>query len=424
MKAKNLTILIILLIAIPAAGAAQEKAAAPLDLETALRLALQHNPRLGAAQQGVQAAEAEASQLGALPNPRINWRLEAVGAEDPLELTERIIGIVQDIPIGGRTFAAYDVGAKRADQSRFLRDAVARDIRLEVIRAYFGACHQQVRLRTQERILKLVEDGLTLTRARLENGEIIESELAQAEIEFLREKKVRDLINVEYANSLKTLAFAIGAGDLVIASVIDQLSEVPVVRGGTAGLLEGPAARNPELLFARSAIEVEKAEQRQLQREAIPDLELSLSHRSIRVLDVSTYDVGLAISIPLFDRNQGAIAASRARQRAAELQLQAVEQCLANRSRQTAALLAVSGEQVVQTRDELLPRARRVLETAEVRYQAGDIDLSEVLRARRQFAQLEMELLDRQLQAWLLWVELESLVGTGDVHSPTEMERQ
>jgi outer membrane protein TolC len=62
-------------------------------------------------------------------------------------------------------------------------------------------------------------------------------------------------------------------------------------------------------------------------------------------------------------------------------------------------------------RDDGLPRAKTVLETAEKRYSAGDARVTDLLNVRRDWASAELSYLESLRDVASAWAELRSLLA-------------
>jgi outer membrane protein TolC len=149
-------------------------------------------------------------------------------------------------------------------------------------------------------------------------------------------------------------------------------------------------------------IAVQRARIDLAETQRIPDVSLELLYR--RISDVeNTVDVGLRVPIPLFNRSQGSIREARADFVAAEARARAARHALALELQTAYGTLASAIAAAQLLRDEILPRAESVLQSAETRYASGDISLAELLPIRRDWTRVRLEYLDalqHVMQAW------------------------
>jgi cobalt-zinc-cadmium efflux system outer membrane protein len=147
----------------------------------------------------------------------------------------------------------------------------------------------------------------------------------------------------------------------------------------------------------------------------------ALYHR-LEATRENTFDIGLSIPLPLFNRNQGRVREARAEAEAAEARLRSTRLDLHARLREAHAILTSSLATTRALQAEILPRADTVLKAAEARHAAGDMGLSEVLPIRRDWAAAQLAYLESLRDAMQAWVEVAALMrmetGMGSAKLP------
>ena len=375
-----------------------------LTLAEALRLADERHPALAVVRGRIEAAEGRMVQAGLLPNPEMVARMESAPFKGGMTSeADFIVGASQRLPIGGRLDAASRVEA--LDRDRLVREAevLRLGIHARVHAAFATALYAVRTARLHEETRRFAQDGAEIARARLAAGDALAEDVDRVELEEIRAR-------VEVARSrglevlaLSGLAGAIGEAGFRIESVSGELEsalEIPTLDSILAALERGPHAAlgEAEIAVARERVELAKAQR-------IPDVNLDLFYRRVGSLDRSALDVGLAVAIPLFDRNQGRIREALAETGAAEAQVRSTRNELRTQVREAHANLARAMIQARLLKDEVLPRAARILEAAEKRHAAGDLALSEVLLMRRDRSAVRLahlESLRDVLAAWTL----------------------
>ncbi|MBI3098632.1 MAG: TolC family protein [Planctomycetes bacterium] len=377
-----------------------------VTLDQALALAATH-PAIVAAASALNAAEGDLAFAGRLPNPAAVIRVES----SPLNSDSRgegqaVAGVVQTIPIGGRLDASRRVAEARRDRARHLLD----EARLEVTRRVRGAFATALCVgefaRLQEESWATAGERVRLEQSRLAAGDSIPDDLARAEIERERLLAARDGARADRAEALLALAGAIGQPDLEVGSVEGNLEaalELPTLERLVTRL-----GAHPRLAAAWG--DVESGERGLLLAEAqrIPDLNLDLLYRRYDATEKDTFDVGVAVAIPLFDSGQG-----RVREAAAELSGARARAHLARRELETelrashSRLARALGESRI-LHDAILPRTEALVRSLERRLTAGDASLAELLTARREHQSARSEWLDSVREAMRVWGDLES----------------
>ena len=131
--------------------------------------------------------------------------------------------------------------------------------------------------------------------------------------------------------------------------------------------------------------------------EGVPDITASGGVRNFRESRDTAFIVGVSIPLPVFNRNQGNIAAARANGDAAEAQL-AQTRLDARFSRRDAELmLAAANERVAALSGASLFQANEAARVAELGYQQGKFTLIELIDAQEAQASANSKLIDAEL---------------------------
>ncbi|MBI4584979.1 MAG: TolC family protein [Planctomycetes bacterium] len=380
-----------------------------LTLDQALELADRFHPELVVARARVEAAEGRAVQAGLFPNPQAVARMESAPISgSPTGEAEYPVGLSQRFPLGRRLSAASRV--EELDRDRLLKEFEARrlEIRARVHGSFAAALYLQGVIDAQADAMRIGESGAAAARARLAAGDVLPEEVARAEMELLRTR-----IELERARSLREQALAALLAAMgrptwrleSLAGPLDAALEVPTLES-----LSSRLAEHPLLASAEADVAVQRARVELAEAQRIPDVNLELFYRRLEHSEKDSFDVGFAIPIPLFDRNQGRwreasadLAASEGRASATRneliLKLQESRLRLAN---------ALAGARILKR--EVLPRADTVLQAAEARYSAGDANLDEVLPVRRDHTAVRLAYLEALRNVMEAWASLSPYV--------------
>lgn len=381
-----------------------------LTLDQALEMAERQHPQLAEARALVEAAAGRAQQAGAFPNPEA-----IVGAQQlPLESgasnqREYVAGIAQPIPLGGRLGKARE--AELLDREVRVRglEVTRRDLRKRVHSAFATALYQEKAFQTQSQVAQSIEQVAATTKARVDAGDAVPEELARMEMEFARAK-----VEVQRSHSLREqallgLAAAIGDTRLSVKSLagsLDTTFEMPTLESLAANL-----SAQPEFALADASLRASNARIDLAKAERIPDVKVEALYHRLEATKENTFDIGLSIPLPLFNRNQGKLREARAEAAAAEARSRLTENELNLRLRESYAQLtsALATSRALQS--EILPRAESILKAAEARYAAGDTSLAEVLPVRRDWAALQLSHLESLRTVMQAWGEVSSLAS-------------
>ena len=394
--------------ALPTAAALQGGALDRLTLRQALEFADRAHPELAAAQAQVRAAEGRALQVSLFPNPELVARTESVPVTGSIiERAEYIVGISQPLPLGRRLAIARQ--AETLDRDRFLHDWAnkRRVVRVRVQSAFAATLYRQRVIQERAEDVRIAENGVAVARARLSAGDAIPAEVGQAEVELGRARLELENATSMYTQAVEALATAMGEPTMEVKALEGSLEEplaLPSFESLIARLAQSPVVASAEADIAtqRARLELVKAQQ-------TPDVTFDLSYR--RVGDVeNTVDVGVRLPIPLFNRYQGRIREIREDMMGAEARARAIRNELALELQTAYRTLARAVAAVKLLREEILPRAERVLQNAEARYASGDTSLAELLPIRRDWTRARLDYLEALSEVMQAWATLSSYV--------------
>jgi len=379
-----------------------------LTLEQALDLAERQHPQLAEAHALVEAAAGRAQQVGAFPNP------EAIVAAQQLPLDsdgsnqrEYVAGIAQPIPLGARLGKAREAELLEREVRVRGLEVTRRDLRRRVHGAFATALYQEKAFQTQSQIAQSIEKVAATAKARLDAGDAVPEDLARAEMEQARAK-----VEVQRSQSLREqamlgLAAAIGDSRLNVkslAGILDRTFEIPTLESLAANL-----SAQPEFALADASLRASKARIDLAKAERIPDVKVEALYHRLESTKENTFDIGLSVPLPLFNRNQGRLREAHAEAAAAEARSRSTQNDLAFRLRESYTRLTSALASSRAFKSEILPRADTVLKSAEARHVAGDISLSELLPVRREWSALQLTYLESLRDVMQTWAEVRSL---------------
>jgi cobalt-zinc-cadmium efflux system outer membrane protein len=320
-----------------------------------------------------------------------------------------VAGFGQTIPLGNRLARARE--AELLEREVRLRglESVHRQLRKRVHGSFATALYQESAFEAQGRITAGLASMVAVTKARLDAGDVIpqdlarsEMELARAEVELRRSESLRK-------QGLIALAAAVGDPDLEVRSVEGSLEvafEVPTLDSLAANL-----STQPELQAAEAGVRASGARIALAKAERIPDVKVEALYHRLEVSGQNTFDLGISIPMPLFNRNQGRLREARSETLAAEARVRNTANQLNLNLRESYVALTTALDNLKTFRNQILPRAEIVLKSAELRYASGDSALTEVLPVRRDWAAVHLSYLETLREVMLSWAEVSNFLG-------------
>lgn len=362
-----------------------------LTLDQALDEAAARSPAIIAARAEVEAARARLRQAGVRFNPELGVDVENFAGTGPysgLSGTETTVSINQRLDLGGRRRARVSAAEAKLTAQE-LRLAIAEADLAQAVREQFAtavaarerlglAQENEGRARELARIAGVLVDAgreppLRAIRAR--------SAAAQAAAALSAAQAADDAAR-------RTLAALFGV-DVAPQSVVGSLGEVRATDVSPRQTLEVRLA-SAEVAVAETEIDQERAARRL-------DPSVGVGIRRIQETGDQAFVAGFSMPLPIFDRNRGNIEAAQADARAAEARLNNIVAQASARIGNARANLAAADARVEALEQAAIPEAGEALRLAQLAYQAGKIDLIELLDAQEAFASAQNELIEARL---------------------------
>lgn len=374
--------------------------------------ALERHPALQVAASEVEAGSAAVAEARQFPNPSASAQLgRSEGTDEPVD--DRVWGVEVSFPIprpgerGGEIAEAEAAREAAASEAAALRLEVERD----VAETFWHLVHDQARLAWLEESLGQLTELVDVARVRVEMGEARPLELDRIEIERARTVAERAEVIEEESAHRGLLRVWLGS-DLPEAfraeGELENLPPLPPLEEAVARAGDRHPLLAAEEGHARAAL----ARLRAQRAARLPGIALGAFWE--RELDARTWGGAIELSLPLGNRNGGGIARARAGARTAALrqELRAAEIEAAVREAHARASAAYAKAR--SFREVILPKARSTTSALERMYQVGEIDVMDVLDARRSRIEIETELLQAFLDSRVAALRLFALTGAMD----------
>ena len=328
---------------------------------------------------------------------------------------DREVGISQEFEIAGQRGKRVAAAAGSLDAMRLRVSRARQELAASVGEAFVLA----LQARELEELARF-EQEIARSLAEFEQrrldagaGTLVDLNLARA-AEGRAQRQVELAISTETA-ARATVAERIGLSPADLPRLAGELPDSWPHAAPLQDLEARALDQRQDLAALKIEIETTAARLRLEQSLAAPNLVVGVA--TGREADREDLDTVLAgVTIPLFNRNQGGIAAARANQESAAadlalatLALQSEVATAASRYQATTRALTVFRETVAGTLDENL-------ELVQKSFASGKLRASEVLVFRREFVDSRRELIEAAADAWLAKIALD--LTTGDTPLP------
>ena len=289
-----------------------------LTIHEAERYLADHNLRLLAEHYAVDQAEARVIQAKLFDNPvisfeqnvynRINGRYFDFGKEG-----ESAVELEQLIYIAGQHNKRVKLEKINHEMSAYQYEEVARSLRGELRQKFVELYFTRRSLTVYEDEIQAINDLLAIYKTQQEKGNISLLEKARLEALLLALRQEQgDLINQTTALSGE-LRLLLGINDQTqVEPVIDEsaLNRIDLSDISFADLLARLPER-PDLKIAQSKRRASEADLKLQRALAFPEVSLKGSYDKAGNFINDYWAIGLSISLPIFNRNQGNIKAAK-----------------------------------------------------------------------------------------------------------------
>jgi len=408
----------------PRLGRAQEKTeGALMTLDQFEKIARESNPTLRQAEAEIRAAEGHRQQAGLYPNPTVAYTADEVrggsvgGGKQGFYLEQTIVtagklGLTKNVFANDASIATIEAEEQRirvtsAVKMAFLRMLAAQEL-----------------LDARRDLAKISQDSAE-TQTRLANtGQADESEVLETEIEAERMRMAARMQENTLREEWRSLAAVVGRPDMPIATVAGNLEkDWPDL--SEEQIVETIASQSPAVHIAEATATRAQSVLARAKREAIPDVQLRAGMEYNNellgsVLFAKGWEgiAGVGVQVPIFNRNQGEVAAARAEIDRAQQEKQRIALTLRERAATTVDEYANARLMATEYRDAILPRAKKAYALRVEKYGQMLASYPRVLELQRKLYELQTEYIAALENVWTTGIALQGYLLTDGLESP------
>lgn len=385
--------------ATPSLPAPRQVGVPAISLDELVQLGLAQNPRLAQAAFAIDNARGRAWQAGLYPNPTVSVNLDELGDRTGPGGVNTIPLVTQEIITAGKRRLDRSAGFKEVDQATLTLAARRYTLLGNIRQTYFEVVALQRRVEILAELVKLSEKSVEQTQTLFKAEQVAELDLVQLEVERERLRAEEEATRRELPAAYHRLAAVVGVPRQYIASV--------------AGTLEGALPpyeleraqqfvleMHPEILSARAGVEQAQLLLRRAEVEPIPNVTVGAGYVRQNQNRSDDWTFNVSVPVPVWNRNQGNIAAARARVGQAIQEVGLAENDLADRLAVAFRDFAAARRRAENYRTFVLPRAQQAYDLSARAYKGGLFEYLRVLEAQRSVTQARLEVVRSLGEAW------------------------
>lgn len=400
-----------------------------MSLQSLEQQAAQHNPTLQQAESNIRAARGRATQAGLLPNPVVGYQGEEFAFKFFDKKSEHFGFVEQTIPLGGKLAKARRIYLTEAERAEI--EALAQRQRItNTIRAlYYEALGAQREVELETELSRIAHDAVTTTTELFNIGQADKPDNLQAQIEAEQVDHELQVARNHLLQTWKVLAAVVGTPDMPITRLEGSLEErIPAFDENK--ILANLLQNSPQIKEAQARIAQTSAIVVRAKAEPIPDLFLrgGMGY-STEFIDTSKNggnlrrtgpeaNVQIGMSLPIWNRNQGAIATAQADLAFAQAELKRLQLQLRSQFAQSIqdynnALDAVKRYQTV-----VIPRADEAYQLYLERFKQMGAAYPQVIISQRTMFQVRDRYIHALVSLQKNATQLEGYLLTGALNAP------
>jgi cobalt-zinc-cadmium efflux system outer membrane protein len=313
------------------------------------------------------------------------------------------------LEISGRRAARRRAALLTRDLAGWDYETLRLDLYAETVRRFAVAAGARERMDLAAESVRTAEQIVEVAAARVEAGKVSPVEETRARVSLASARIQRDRSEEELRAALARLAALWG----------HQTLEPPAVDVTSLNLPAAPppleALRrdlNPDLARWDTEIAQRRAELSVERRGRIPTPTASGGYRRFEGSGEYSFVGSVGVTVPLFDRRQGAVRAARYRLSRAEAERIATETSLKAELAASYSLLKSAFVEVSMLQNEVVPAGERIFRDVEEGYRLGKFGFLEVLDAQRTLTEVRSQHIDARESYYRAVADVERLTAS------------
>lgn len=389
----------------------QTSARESIDLNWAAQQTLDRNPELQAYPYRLRGAEALKAQAKIAPLPRLGFEVENVlGSGDKREAdnAEITLSLSQVIEMGGKRQYRVDVADADIAQQQLEYELARLDILAETGRRYYQLLRLQALQNAIAGRIDQERQALKIVRKRAQAGAVGQADVSKMALRLARSEMQRQQLADRLLLARPRLAAMwLGRGDFASAS--GNLLNLPSVPNET--LLLSALERSPALLQQLALQRLADARLQLAKANGSSDLQLGVGLRRFEESSDQALTFSLSMPLTFKNPNRGRIAEASSKRELALAQTRLGHQVLQLELLAIHRALENEVNQAKRLKQQLLPKARTLLEDTKAGYQMGRYSVLQWTDAQAELFALQREQIETHTRIYLQLLELERITA-------------
>jgi cobalt-zinc-cadmium efflux system outer membrane protein len=362
-----------------------------IDLDEAIRLALQHNHALLAARSTILQNQAQEVTANLRPNPTLSWDTQFFPLFNPGEFNSSYLENQAQFDVG--IGYLFERGGKRKRRYEAAKDATAvtraqvtdneRQLTFNLSQQFINVLLAQSTLDLAQQDYDSFEKTVDISEARFKAGDMSEGDLLKIKLQLLQFQSDVFAAKLSKVQALAALRQFLGFESVPDNFDVEGSLDYQPVHGGMDDFKALALRTRPDLQAAQLGVTAAHSQESLAEANGKRDLNVTFDYTHTNGQNSGAFYFN--IDLPIFDRNQGEIARTKyAITQFQELQNEAAQQVLTDVVDAFEALR--SNDQIIQLyRGGFVDQAQKSRDITEYAYRKGAASLLDFLDSERTY---------------------------------------
>jgi cobalt-zinc-cadmium efflux system outer membrane protein len=394
-----------------------------IQLDQFRQFALAANPTLQQANALIRQSAALARQAGLLPNPAVGYEGSEIRGGS-FRGGEQGAFVQQTFVLGGKLKLRGNVFEAQQREDEFAAAEQRSRVLSDVAQSYYLVLAAQELVKVRRNLVDLANDAVETAHQLANVGQADAPDVLQAEVEA--EQAAVDYTTAQrtYIQEFRMLAALAGKPDLPLSPLAGDLQNPPAIDADR--IVNDIIHDSPSIKRARQAVVHAETELKSTGRESVPDLQIRAGlQQDFEPLNGSTGTavgaqgfVTASVTLPIFNRNQGNVAAAKADLERARAELERVQLSI-RRGAEPLLQAYLSGRaEAERYENEMIPRATRAYQLYLAKYRQMGAAYPQVIVSQRTLFQLQAAYVAVLQNVWSNAIALQNYTLSGGLDAP------
>lgn len=345
-----------------------------LDITLLKKLVVEGNPDLLASEKQIDVNVSQLEQTKRLPNPVMEF--ESGKGVEP----ETVGMLSQTILLGGKRKQRIKLTSLELNKARLEYEVFRRSILTKAFSEFVVILYLQENKILQKDRIAVARDLLDAVSRKVEAGKLSPAEKSRARIQLIQEQIKLRSIEKSLKNSWNSISALWGKGEISYNYASGSLSQMGAFSTSIS------LANVPEVQISKLSLEIQQTKVLSEKANVIPDIDLGAGLK-LGETPGNTYQVGLSIPLPIFDKNKGNIKSALSEVEKAQLELKATELEIKTNVSNLQSELEILVSEIEILNNDIIPEAQNAYTTITEGYLNGRFTYLDVVDSREMWFQ-------------------------------------